>query len=194
MRNFAIKYLIICLTICLTSCEAQTFTIKKGSHYPSPNPYSWHSGVTELERSVVFDSSCIYNLGTVDDSDINKLFGWGVGFTSSSSLRIGWNCKSGYAIDLFAYIHYKGKRWTIPKDSIIQGSGQLIGKGFQTNKPIQCSIERTDKELIFVCVQGMKYGIMRLKFTGFPKGSGWYQNPYFGGTSVAPHQMTIKIE
>jgi hypothetical protein len=63
-----------------------------------------------------------------------------------------------------------------------------------TNKPIQCSIQRTDKELIFVCVQGMKYGKMRLKFTNFPKGSGWYQNPYFGGTSVAPHQMTIKIE
>lgn len=175
------------------SLTAQTFTIKKGSHYPSPNPYSWHSGLTELERSVIFDSSCIYNLGTNDDSDINKLFGWGVGFTSSSSLRIGWNCKSGYAIDLYAYIHYKGKRWVIPKDSIIQGSGQLIGKGFMTSIPIQCSIQRTDKELIFVCVQGMKYGIMRLKFTGFPKGSGWYQYPYFGGTSVAPHQMKITI-
>jgi hypothetical protein len=176
------------------SLTAQTFTIKKGAHYPNPNPYSWHSGITELERSVVFDSSCVYNFGSKEDSDINKLFGWGVGFTSSSSLRIGWNCKSGYAIDLYAYIHYKGKRWVIPKDSIIQGSGQLIGKGFMTNKPIQCSIQRTDKELIFVCVQGMRYGIMRLKFTNFPKGSGWYQYPYFGGTSVAPHQIKITIE
>ena len=174
--------------------NAQTFTIKKGSHYPSPNPYSWHSGITELERSVTLDSSCVYNLGTVDDSDINKLFGWGVGFTSSSSLRIGWNCKSGYAIDLYAYIHYKGKRWVIPKDSIIQGSGQLIGKGFQTNKPIQCYIEQTDTEIKFIAIQGLKYGVMRLKFRNFPKGGGWYQYIYFGGTSVAPHQMKITIE
>ena len=178
MKNILSLFLFLSLGL-----NAQTFTIKKGSHYPSPNPYSWHSGLTELERSVIFE-----------DSDINKLFGWGVGFTSSSSLRIGWNCKSGYAIDLYAYIHYKGKRWVIPKDSIIQGSGQLIGKGFMTNKPIQCSIQRTDKELIFVCVQGMKYGIMRLKFANFPKGSGWYQYPYFGGTSVSPHQMKITIE
>ena len=189
------RILSLLLLLTFSSCTGQDFVINKGAHYPSPNPYSWHSGVTQLERQVVFDSSCIYNLGTIDDSDINKLYGWGVGFTSSSSLRIGWNCKSGYAIDLYAYIHYKGKRWSIPKDSIITGlSGQLIGKGFMTNKPIQCSIQRTDKELIFVCVQGLKQGIMRLRFANFPKGSGWYQNPYFGGTSVAPHQMTIKIE
>lgn len=187
------RIITILLLALFTSCNAQDFTIGKGKHYPSPNPYSWHGGINYIERTVVFDSSCVYSFGTKEDGDINKLFGWGVGFTSSSSLRIGWNCKSGYAIDLYAYIHYKGKRWTIVKDSIIQGSGQLIGKGFETNKPIICSIERTDTELIFVATQGMKYGIMRLRFANFPKGSGWYAYPYFGGTSVAPHQMKITI-
>jgi hypothetical protein len=103
------KNLLLILFFSLSSCTAQDFVIKKGSHYPSPNPYSWHGGLTQMERSVVFDSSCVYNLGNVDDSDINKLLGWGVGWTSSNSLRIGWNCKSGYAIDLYAYIHYKGR-------------------------------------------------------------------------------------
>jgi hypothetical protein len=188
------RTLLLLLSICSLGCTGQTFTIKEGKHTPTPNPIAWHGSITTMERTVTFDSSCIYNLGTYDDSDINKLYGWGVGFTSSSSLRIGWNCKSGYAIDLYAYIHYKGKRWTIPKDSIIQGSGQLIGKGFMTNKPIECSIEQKNNELLFIAVQGMKYGIMRIRFANFPKGSGWYQYVYFGGTSVAPHQMTIKIE
>lgn len=187
------RTLTLLLLLTFSSCTAQDFVIKKGARYPSPNPYSWHGELTQLEKSVIFDSSCIYKLGNYDDSDINKLFGWGVGFTSSSSLRIGWNCKSGNGIDLYAYIHYKGKRWTVVKDSIIQGSGQLIGKGFEVNKPIQCSIERTGTELLFIAVQGMKYGIMRIRFANFPKGSGWYFFPYFGGTSVAPHQMKIQI-
>ncbi len=175
--------------------NAQTFSIKKGAHYPSPNPYSWHSGITELDKSVTFDASCFYKLAGKDSNDINKLVGWGVGFTSSSSLRFGWNCKFGKGIDLYAYIHYNGKRWVIPKDSIIQGkAGQLIGKGFEVGKPIQCYIEQTDTEIKFIATQGMKYGVMRIKFRGFPKGSGWYQNVYFGGTSVAPHQMMIRIE
>ena len=185
---FALSFL---LSLGLT---AQTFTIKKGAHYPSPNPYSWHSGITELDKSITFDASCFYKLATKDSNDINKLIGWGVGVFSTHSLRFGWNCKYGKGIDLYAYIHYKGKRWVIPKDSIIQGSGQLIGKGFQTNKPIQCYIEQTDTEIKFIAIQGLKYGVMRLKFRNFPKGGGWYQYIYFGGTSVAPHQMKITIE
>ncbi len=185
---------LITLIALFTSCQAQDFIIPKGRHNPIPNPVQWHGVVNAMEKEVVFDSSCVYYLGGYDDSDINKLFGWGTGWTSSSSLRIGWNCKSGYAIDLYAYLHYKGKRWTIPKDSIITGlSGQLIGKGFMTNIPIQCSIQRTDKEITFIAIQGLKYGIMRIRFANFPNGSGWYQYPYFGGTSVAPHEMKIQI-
>lgn len=176
------------------SSSAQDFVIKKGAFAPTPNPISWHGVVNSLDRTVIFDSSCIYHLGTYDDSDINKLYGWGTGFSNSSSLRMGWNCKSGYAIDLYAYIHYNNKRWTIVKDSIIEGAGQLIGKGFLPNKPIQCFIERTNKELIFTAIQGLKYGRMRIRFANFPNGPGWYLYPWFGGTSRAPHTIKISIK
>lgn len=183
------------LTICAQSCTAQSFTIEKGSHNPKPNPINYHSSVTEMAREVTFDSSCVYRLFTPDDSDINKLFGWGVGlFGSKHSIRIGWNCKNNTGIDLYAYIHFNGKRWLIPKDSLIAGKGQLIGSGFQPTIPVECYVAISDTSVIFECSQGLRVAKYQFRFANFPRGAGWCQYPYFGGTSVAPHRMKILIK
>ena len=158
----------------VNSCTAQTtYTIKQGSHFSSPRQFASHTNVSAMERTVTFDSSCIYFLGNEDDSDINKLFGWGVGLTSANSIRIGWNCKSGYAIDLYAYVHLNGKRWIIPRDSIIQGSGQLIGRGFKTGLPISCGIYRARDSIV---IEATQEGITRrysFRCSGFPGGWGF---------------------
>lgn len=188
------KNILIVLLLLLQSCSGQnTFTIEKGAHYPKPNPWDIHWGVEKLEKTVVFDSTCLYKLGTVDDGDINKLFGWGVGLTAKHSLRIGWNCKSGTGIDLYAYIHFDGKRWLIHKEAIITGSGQLIGKGFVPGIPIACGIYRARDSITFTAKQGTVTRIYKIRFAGFPDGYGFYQYPYFGGTTPAPHRMKIII-
>lgn len=189
------KKLLFLFLLLFSSCSGQTtFVIEKGAHYPKPNPYSVHYGVEKLEKTITFDSSCIYRLGNVDDADINKLYGWGVGLTAKHSLRIGWNCKSGNGIDLYAYIHYNGSRWIIPKDSVIEGKGQLIGAGFKTGLPIACGIYRTRDTITFTATQNGVKRTYKIKFANFPDGFGFYQFPYFGGTSVAPHRMIIIVQ
>ena len=148
-----------------------------------------------MERTITFDSTCLYSFGTNEDSDINKAFGWGVGLVNDHSLRIGWNCRSGEGINLYAYIHYQGKRWLIPKDSVISGNkGQIIGGIFKSNIPIVCRIERSKETITFTAIQSGRTERLIIKFYGFPDGFGWYQWPYFGGNMTAPHQMKIILE
>lgn len=187
--------IIILLAFLISSCSAQTFTIKKGANYSSPRLYTAHTGISTMERTVTFDSSCVYSFGTNDDGDINKTFGWGVGLTSRHSVRIGWNCKSGYAIDLYAYLHYNGSRWMIPKDSSSNKQrADLIGKGWQLNVPITCRIHRARDGINFEAIQPPRKETLYIRFANFPDGFGFYQWPYFGGNMSAPQTMTITLK
>ncbi len=187
--------ILLLLLLFMSSCTAQTFTIKKGANYSSPRYYTAHTGVSTMERTAIFDSTCIYSFGTNDDGDINKLFGWGVGLTSKHSIRIGWNCKSGYAIDLYAYLHYNGSRWIIPKDSSSNKQrADLIGKGWQLNVPITCRIHRARDGITFEAIQPPRKESLYIRFANFPDGFGFYQWPYFGGNMSAPQTMKIILE
>lgn len=187
--------LLAALSLLITSCTAQDFVIKKGQNYPTPQLYRSHSGVETMERTVTFDSSCIYSFGTNDDGDINKTFGWGVGLTSRHSIRLGWNCKSGYAIDLYAYLHYNGSRWMIPKDSSSNKQrADLIGKGWMPNVPITVRIHRARDGITFEATQGVRKETLYIRFANFPDGFGFYQWPYFGGNMRAPHDMKITLK
>jgi hypothetical protein len=189
---------VISLTLILlffTSVQAQTvYTVNTGGHTFSPRQYGTHSGIETLYKIVTFDSSCLYRLGNEDDADINKLVGWGVGLTSQHSIRIGWNCYSDSGIDLYAYFHYNGKRWVVPKDSLVQGKGQRIGRYFMPNIPISCTIYRARDVISFTVKQLDRTENYVVRFANFPNGWGWVMYPYFGGTSTAPHKMKITIK
>lgn len=180
------------LAIALQSC-GQVFTFKPGSHNPTPNKFSPHFGGIEAQTYLVtFDSGCVYRFETADSSDINKLFGWSTGW-GRHSIRIGWNCKSGTGIDLWAYFHYNGSRWNVPKDSSSKPkTPALIGRGFQPGL-VACGIYRARDGIEFEAVQGPRIERLKIKFANFPDGPGVYQYPYFGGTSTAPHRMVITL-
>lgn len=191
-----IKELILAVLLLFASAvKAQEFIIPAGEHYSQPRKYTMHNGVETMVRTVIFDSSCIYNFGDAEDGDINKTFGWGIGITSYHSIRIGWNCKSGYAIDLYAYLHYNGKRYKITKDSSSNRQrADLIGKGFYTNVPVSCRIHRARDTITFEAEQGTRKERLIIRFANFPNGYGFYQWPYFGGTYAAPHTMKITLQ
>lgn len=193
-----ILLLIITVTFLLliySVSQAQTtYTVNPGGHSFSPRQYGTHSGIETLFKTVTFDSSCLYQLNTGDDADINKLVGWGVGLTSAHSIRIGWNCYSDSGIDLYAYFHYNGKRWVVPKDSLVQGKGQRIGRNFLPDIPISCTIYRARDVISFTVKQLDRTENYVVKFANFPNGWGWVSYPYFGGTSTAPHKMKITIK
>jgi hypothetical protein len=181
------------LVISLNAC-GQVFTIKAGTNTAKPIKFSPHFGLSSMTYLAEFDSSCLYFFNTKDSADINKLFGWSSGF-GAHSLRIGWNCKSQKGLDLWAYIHYAGKRWPIPRDSSsnVKGSAALVGAGFAPGLPIACGIYRARDGIEFEAIQGPRREKVKILFYEFPGGPGLYQWPYFGGTSKAPHEMKIKL-
>lgn len=193
----AATVLFLFMLIAFNFSKAQTvqyFKINAGANYAIPNPVKLHTGVQNLERQVIFTPSCLYKFGTKDDGDINKLIGWGVGLTNKHSLRIGWNCLSDSGFDLYAYMHYDGKRWIIPKDSSSNKKRpDLIGRGFLPNLAMTLRISRARDAITFEVIQGVRKERLVIKFRDFPDGTGWYMYPYFGGTSKCPHDMTIII-
>lgn len=169
------------------------YLIKTGSHYPVPKQITLHSGITGLSKNILFYENCIYHLGNKDDNDINKLYGFTTDLFGQNSVRIGWNifsAKTGVqTIKLWGYVHVNGKR-IVPQAS----SEHLIGKFFKTGTPIECNIFILNGYAYFTAKQGSYQGenIIRIPF---PKnaGTGYYQYPYFGGTSTCPHNMNIEI-
>lgn len=185
-------WLLLCLVA--VGCRAQVYTISKGNHFSSPRSLKFHTGVSSQVRTVVFDSTCVYRFGDAEDGDINKLYGWGVGLTNRHSIRIGWNCKSGEGIDLYAYFHVNGRRWMVPRDSSSSsGRADLIGKGFIPGLPISCGIHRARDGISFEAVQGSKRHKLFIRYRDFPNGPGQYMYPYFGGTYPAPQTMRITL-
>jgi hypothetical protein len=84
------------------------YKIKAGKH-SSGIHIKLHCGKNILRYSVRFDESCIYNLGDVDQLDINKLCGISFGLHHNNSARFGWACV-GDRIELYAYCYVDKKR------------------------------------------------------------------------------------
>jgi len=163
------------------------FTIKKGKHYSN----NWFYKLThlfnfkqELKFKVKFDESCLYNFQDEDKHDINKLFGFSIGFHHKNSLRFGWNVVDNKII-IYYYNYIDGKR---------------INEVF-----VSCNV---NEELLFeitnpfyneynFTITDLKNGTSR--WAGFNiKGSLFSLKynlwPYFGGNKTAPHNIKIELK
>jgi hypothetical protein len=85
------------------------FTIKKGTHRAVPFMLNIWFNKTILRRSVLFDYSCRYDLGSADQFDHNKLFGIGFLWDKKDSARFGWRFDLQTSkIIISAYCHING--------------------------------------------------------------------------------------
>lgn len=172
------------------------YTIKKGAHYPTPNDFAFHRGISSLNKSITFNSNCIYNFGNNDDNDINKGYGFTTDLFGKNSVRIGWNifsAKTGVqSLKLWGYVHVNGKR-VQPTPGF--SKEHMIGKYFSCDFPIECSVYIENGFAYFKASQGSYKGELPIVKIPFPKsaGMGYYQYPYFGGTSSCPHVMNIDL-
>lgn len=165
----------------------KTYTIKKDSHRSG---YCFRPliGNVSIGFSVLFDDNCKYDLGTIDQLDINKLIGISYGYHHTNSIRIGWRYNTATdKIELLPYIYTDGKRLPIDELPIILSipTGKMVyGMISQSNNKYKillytkdtghsvCTFSSGDKEL-------NKIGYMLF--------------PYFGGNMKAPHKMNIDM-
>ncbi len=161
------------------------FSIKKGKHRAWPPVIALFFG-KRLARDVEFDISAKYDLGTDDNKDVNKLFGFGF-FPShhKESARFGWNYNAAEnRVNIFYYCYVAGERMfgelcSVPLYTRIRMSIDIIGNVY--------SFTVTDAHNGW-----FEYGGTDVHFD-HKKNIGYRLGLYFGGNNPAPNDIKIKI-
>lgn len=165
------------------------YTINAGNHYANGTNFGIHSSGQTVFKTAVFSPNCIYDLGNVNQADINKLYGFSVGLFSGNdynSARFGWRWSiPKEKIELLAYVYVNGVRineWDA--DTLLAS----VDTGSETFTEIAVLPNQYQFKTVSNCVTIIKY----LPRGG--SGAGYNQYPYFGGNEVAPHTMTIELK
>ncbi len=164
------------------------FYINQNSHYSSKwkKIFFPHFSITNkdtIEFEACFDENCLYNLHTLDNFDVNKLFGVSTSLNHmEQSARIGWRCLNGADIQLFAYTH---ANWKIQEPRLIAT--------VLPNEKFTCSIRIEEKCFVFRFKKEETQRIVSVLKTENKSKIKYLLYPYFGGNIPAPHDMSLTL-
>lgn len=159
--------------------------IKSGHHYPTPFifPKLYSKNNLEINTTVSFDDTAKYDIGK-DQTDINKLLGFGYNFHHLNSDRIGWRyVPSKDKIELLLYSYNRKERVKkhicyvdINEDVLInfyvefKNGFRYVYSKITTNKKIYYTKAKFHKPIMVLL-----YGL----------------SLYFGGNIAAPHDINV---
>lgn len=151
------------------------FTIEKGKH-------RFHPRLPEFAKKKIkfranFDRSCLYDLKTIDQADINKLYGLSSLFIHKNSIRFGWRAEGG-VIRIFAYWYRNGVR-----------SWADLGI-VNIDEWNDYSIEQLPNKWWVLKLNDLEFKIPPVDWCTFFTFKSF---PYFGGNRTAPHSMDIGL-
>lgn len=182
------------LAVCFAGCTfilwepaQRTYIIPKGQHTPiQPIGTRLLKKPTKLIVTVTLDSSCIYEIGEINQADINKIWGFGfVGIKNQGleaahrvdSFRFGWRWyPARQQFEIVSYVYDAGKRLD-----------EKILKRVSPNVPVTLSV-LIDYERGEYQTEGVTIPFSHRKSLAYVCG------PFFGGNVPAPHTMFIKIQ
>ena len=158
--------------------DSNHYTIKKGHHKASGLHFGVYPGNKVVNYTVNFDDNCWHEAKRIPYSGVNKLCGFTFGFgVHKNSIRVGWKHDKSGKINLFAYYYNKGTRHT--QELISVETGQDVNIELKlSNRTFALSVNETAYRFSF------DYPWYKWGFNCFP---------YFGGKSVAPHNMNLKL-
>lgn len=191
---FFVKFIFLGSLLLLNGCipdflvsEPEWVEIQAGDHEPLPKR---KGGVLvdpgELSATVTFDSSCIYDVGSVDEQDWNKVIG--LGFVGSKDqdlgaaphqvdgVRVGWRWNpQRQRIDLGAYAYIEGRRTDFKVAEA------------KINEPTRLVIKVDYNRKLYQVMGGTPIPFTHSKKFAYKTGL------YFGGNQPAPHKIRVKI-
>lgn len=163
------------------------YIIKEGKHYPK----GLHFGLTfsnKISFRAMFDKSCLYHFGDIDDYDINKLCGFSTTwFHQKQSARVGWRVLDKNLIQIVTYSYNDGIRQNTETDVLgVVKPGEVF----------YCEIEDLENKYKYSFRKANSKSIETHTDVKIPD---WflfhyYLFPYFGGNKVAPHDMKLFLE
>lgn len=165
-----------------------TFSFKKGKYRARPLYWlHWFPLLVkprEIRRSVIFNYSTKYDLGTDDQYDVLKLFGCRFGRRRRDSARFGWRFEPKVnKFFLYAYTYVNGVR-------NFEKICECVA-----NFSYECTI-KYQPGYYFFSVKNEKGSILGQTVVKnyHSKEIAWLLGPYFGGTTPAPHDMTLTLK
>lgn len=184
----SIRLLLFVTPLIILSCEpapenlfTRKFKIAKGEHYSTPKLMETLQSST-LEFNATFDHSAVYNLGTTALQDSkNKLMGFADcnSYHHDNSARFAWQWFND-RLEIYAYCYVNGER----REAFI-GTISL-------HTPHHFRLELTDHEYRFFLNHSEPVVVER--GSNCDKGLYYLLWPYFGGSTPAPHDVTILIQ
>jgi hypothetical protein len=166
-----------------------TYTIPKGKHDDGTINCPWLFKLPNLVRYVRFDENCAYELDPYHQLDVNKLYGASFGLSEDNSARVGWRWNlTSKKIELIAYVHDRGQ----------------LNRGEDFDFPVVLSVNLREVVKLEIKVAKTSY-----LFTAEAKGLynevvvahsklnttlGITRGLWFGGESVAPHDMKVEMD
>lgn len=163
------------------------YTIRKNYHSSKLFGFLPHFGFTykdTIKFECKFDSSCLYDLGDIDNWDTNKLFGVSTSYNHMiQSARFGWRCVDKENIEVMAFVH----------DEHFFLEPMVLGS-VKPNELFEGKIVVKDLSFTFLFNKGNKPNVVLIP----KKTKGWdfkYKLfPFFGGNEKAPHNMKLWIK
>lgn len=192
-----ILYLI--LAILITGCKAdlerllgvhewKTYQIKEGDH-EAKGIHVASLTSDHLDFKATFDETCVYDLQSKDQNDINKLYGFSDCNCDhlKNSARFGWRWVAAKnKIEVLAYIHKDGKQILFDDDkNISMGYAELGQEG-------SYSIYIVGDSYNFNYNGNLK--VFKYRGCSQQRTAHYMLYPFFGGDRAAPHQINIRIK
>lgn len=137
----------------------------------------------KMTRKFMFGSDCSYDLRSIDQFDINKLFGWSQGMHHKNSCRFGWvwNLEKK-CMEIYAYCYV---------NSVIK-SEFICNVELEKWYVGEIKIENGNYYFNVKDENNFSLGYTSIMY-GFDINVGYNLGVYFGGNQDAPREMTIFI-
>ncbi len=162
------------------------YTIRKNTHSSKFLGFLPHFGFTfkkNIEKNIIFDNSCLYDLKDIDNWDANKLFGVSTSWNHMiQSARIGWRCLDNENIEILTFVH--------ENHHFLEA--QVLGS-VKPGEKFNAKITVEDYKFIFNFKKGDIQNLIEIS----KKEKSWKFKYklyfYFGGNEPAPHNMKVYL-
>lgn len=139
-----------------------------------------------IERNIIFDKSCLYELEGNDKFDINKLFGFSTTYHhQKQSARYGWRCLGEDNIEIYTYVYDNSKLLTRKLINIAN---------IQPQEKINLKITDENNYFRFDYLTKTENGSISIQKTPLSFPFKYFLYPYFGGNKKSPHKMKILMD
>ena len=170
--------------------NSKEYQIKQGRHHSSgrfPHLYLINKDKGfKFKKSFTFNQSSMYNLNSIDNYDVNKLYGFSLGLFSpptSNSYRFGWNCqKENGNIQIFSFIQ-------IEKKFVFE---YLMDVNLNKKYSYELRVDKNDIYFNIYDENNIIVFTSKKDYTQKSKMSfAWKCFLYFGGNCVSPQDMIL---